>query len=138
MLTASAASRASDKLGREIRRARAHIDGLPAGYRFHDLRHYYASLLVASGADVKIVQHRVRHASDKTTLDPYGHLWPDTDESTPRRHPTGHVRETSGFCGLCADWRRPMTATVQVRGRIRRMDLCQALTQKLVGVKVDR
>jgi integrase len=82
MLTASAASRASDKLGREIRRARAHIDGLPAGYRFHDLRHYYASLLVASGADVKIVQHRVRHASDKTTLDPYGHLWPDTDEST--------------------------------------------------------
>jgi integrase len=67
---------------REIRKARAKIDGLPQGFRFHDLRHYYASLLIASGADVKVVQHRLRHASAKTTLDTYGHLWPDTDEST--------------------------------------------------------
>jgi integrase len=70
------------KLGREIRRARTHVAGLPAGFRFHDLRHYYASLLISSGADVKIVQHRMRHTSAKTTLDTYGHLWPDTDEST--------------------------------------------------------
>ncbi len=69
-------------LGKVIRRARSHVEGLPAGFRFQDLRHYYASLLIASGADVKIVQHRVRHASAKTTLDTYGHLWPDTDEST--------------------------------------------------------
>jgi integrase len=67
---------------REIRRARVKVDGLPEGFRFHDLRHYYASLLIASGADVKVVQHRLRHASAKTTLDTYGHLWPDTDEST--------------------------------------------------------
>jgi integrase len=67
---------------REIRKARVKIDGLPEGFRFHDLRHYYASLLIASGADVKVVQHRLRHASAKTTLDTYGHLWPDTDEST--------------------------------------------------------
>jgi integrase len=33
-------------------------------------------------ADVKVVQHRLRHASAKTTLDTYGHLWPDSDEST--------------------------------------------------------
>ncbi|WP_433357420.1 IS701 family transposase [Microtetraspora malaysiensis] len=52
------------------------------GFRFHDLRHYLASLLIASGADVKIVQARLRHASAKTTLDTYGHLWPDSDEST--------------------------------------------------------
>ncbi|MCI0690163.1 MAG: hypothetical protein L0Y54_23430 [Sporichthyaceae bacterium] len=39
-------------------------------------------MLIASGADVKVVQHRLRHASAKTTLDTYGHLWPDTDEST--------------------------------------------------------
>jgi integrase len=38
--------------------------------------------LIASGADVKVVQHRLRHASAKTTLDTYGHLWPDRDEST--------------------------------------------------------
>lgn len=58
------------------------IAGLPAEFRFHDLRHYYASLLIASGSDVKVVQARLRHASAKTTLDTYGHLWPDTDNST--------------------------------------------------------
>lgn len=71
-----------DTLARAIRRARTDVDGLPAGFRFQDLRHYYASLLISSGADVKIVQYRVRHASAKTTLDTYGHLWPDRDEST--------------------------------------------------------
>ena len=58
------------------------MDGLPAGFRFHDLRHYYASLLISSGADVKVVQARMRHASAKTTLDTYAHLWPDSDDST--------------------------------------------------------
>ncbi|HVE29423.1 MAG TPA: hypothetical protein VNC80_05115, partial [Mycobacteriales bacterium] len=38
--------------------------------------------LIASGADVKVVQSRLRHASAKTTLDTYSHLWPDADEST--------------------------------------------------------
>ena len=28
------------------------------------------------------VQARLRHASAKTTLDTYGHIWPDRDEST--------------------------------------------------------
>ncbi len=58
------------------------MDGLPDGFRYHDLRHYFASLLIASGTDVKTVQARLRHASAKTTLDTYGHLWPDRDEST--------------------------------------------------------
>ena len=53
------------------------VPGLPPDFRFHDLRHYFASLLIASGADVKVVQARLRHASAKTTLDTYGHLWPD-------------------------------------------------------------
>jgi integrase len=48
----------------------------------YELRHYFASLLIASGTDVKTVQARLRHASAKTTLDTYGHLWPDRDEST--------------------------------------------------------
>jgi integrase len=67
---------------RNVRQARPRVDGLPDGFRFHDLRHYFASLLIASGADVKVVQARLRHASAKTTLDTYGHLWPDSDEST--------------------------------------------------------
>jgi integrase len=67
---------------RAMRTARKKIPDLPADFRYHDLRHYFASLLIASGADVKTVQARLRHASAKTTLDTYGHIWPDRDEST--------------------------------------------------------
>jgi integrase len=66
---------------RAIRAAREQV-GLPEGFRFHDLRHYFASLLIASGLDVKVVQTRLRHASAKTTLDTYGHLWPDRDDTS--------------------------------------------------------
>lgn len=69
-------------LQRAIRAARRQVPGLPPGFRFHDLRHYLASMLIASGADVKVVQARLRHASATTTLDTYTHLWPDSDEST--------------------------------------------------------
>lgn len=69
------------RLDRAVRAAREDADQ-PGESRFHDLRHYYASMLIASGSDVKIVQARMRHASAKTTLDVYGHLWPDTEEST--------------------------------------------------------
>lgn len=70
------------QLQREFRAARAKVRDLPAGFRFHDLRHFYASALIAAGLDVKVVQARLRHASAKTTLDTYGHLWPDADDST--------------------------------------------------------
>jgi len=66
---------------RVMRATRSKVKGLPEGFRFHDLRHYFASLLIASGADVKVVQTRLRHASAMTTLNTYGHLWPDADES---------------------------------------------------------
>ncbi len=62
--------------------ARAAVEGLPEGFRIHDLRHYFASLLIAAGLDIKTVQARLRHASAKTTLDTYGHMWPDRDESS--------------------------------------------------------
>jgi len=67
---------------RAIRDVREEIAGLPEGFSFHDFRHYMASLLIASGADIKTVQARMRHATARTTLDTYGHLWPDADEST--------------------------------------------------------
>lgn len=43
--------------------------------RIHDLRHTAASLMIASGADVKAVQAALGHASATMTLDRYGHLW---------------------------------------------------------------
>jgi integrase len=67
---------------RAVAAVRAQIGGLPETFSFHDLRHYLASLLIASGADIKTVQARMRHATARTTLDTYGHLWPDADEST--------------------------------------------------------
>jgi integrase len=69
-------------LQRAMRAARVKVPGLPPAFRFQDLRHYYASMLIASGADVKVVRARMRHASAKTTLDTYSHLWPDSDDST--------------------------------------------------------
>jgi integrase len=67
---------------RAFRKVRAQIEGLPEEFSFHDLRHYLASMLIHDGNDYKAVQARMRHASARTTLDTYGHLWPDADEST--------------------------------------------------------
>lgn len=56
--------------------------GLPTGTRFHDLRHTYASLLIAAGEHPKVIQTRLGHSSITETMDTYGHLWPDAEEST--------------------------------------------------------
>lgn len=49
----------------------------------HSLRHTAASMAISSGADVKVVQTMLGHASATETLDTYGHLWPDKlDEVT--------------------------------------------------------
>ncbi len=50
--------------------------------RFHDLRHYFASMLIAQGASIIEVQHRMRHKKASITLDVYSHLMRDSDEST--------------------------------------------------------
>lgn len=68
-------------LRRAIAAAKAANPMIPAELRFHDLRHYFASLLIGHGLDIKVVQTRLRHASVTTTLNTYGHLWPDADES---------------------------------------------------------
>jgi integrase len=52
------------------------------GMRLHDLRHFYASGLIASGCDVVTVQRALGHASANTTLATYSHLWPDADDRT--------------------------------------------------------
>ena len=90
-------------LERAMRSARKRDPGIPTGFRFHDLRHYDASLLIASGADVKVVQARLRHASAKTPLDTYGHLWPDSDDSTKAAIDsviTARAKPSRTLCGL--------------------------------------
>ena len=56
--------------------------GVPIATGFHELRHYYASLLIRHGESVKVVQARLGHASAAETLDSYSHLWPDSDDCT--------------------------------------------------------
>lgn len=53
--------------------------------RFHDLRHTFASLLIANGENIKFVQNQLGHASAKTTLDRYGHLFPGTQQEAAKR-----------------------------------------------------
>ncbi|HVT21226.1 MAG TPA: site-specific integrase, partial [Mycobacteriales bacterium] len=54
----------------------ARLIGIP-DLRPHDLRHTAASLAIAAGADVKVVQQMLGHASAAMTLDQYGHLFTD-------------------------------------------------------------
>ncbi|PRY00701.1 tyrosine-type recombinase/integrase [Allonocardiopsis opalescens] len=43
----------------------------------HKLRHTAASLAIAAGADVLVIQKMLGHAKPSITLDTYGHLFPD-------------------------------------------------------------
>ncbi|MDR1187540.1 MAG: site-specific integrase [Bifidobacteriaceae bacterium] len=53
----------------------AGLEGL--GLTPHKMRHTAASAAIAAGADVKVVQQMLGHASAAMTLDVYGHLWPN-------------------------------------------------------------
>jgi integrase len=50
--------------------------------KLHDLRHYYASGLIAAGCDVVTVQHALGHAKATTTLATYSHLWGTAEDRT--------------------------------------------------------
>lgn len=53
-----------------------------SGVRIHDLRHFYASGLIAAGCDVVTVQRALGHASATLTLSTYAHLWPTAEDRT--------------------------------------------------------
>jgi integrase len=50
-----------------------------AAARFHDLRHSCAAILISQGWNAKKIQERLGHASIRTTLDRYGHLFEGHD-----------------------------------------------------------
>lgn len=52
------------------------------GVTLHNLRHFYASGLIAAGCDVVTVQRALGHASATTTLNTYAHLWPSAEDRT--------------------------------------------------------
>ncbi|MFE1551608.1 tyrosine-type recombinase/integrase [Streptomyces sp. NPDC058718] len=67
---------------------------VPKGATMHDLRHFYASLLIHHGESVKVVQRNLGHAKASMTLDVYTHLW-DAVEDTTR----DAVTQGLGFTG---------------------------------------
>ena len=56
-----------------------------APLRLHDLRRTCASLAIAAGADVKVLQRMLGHASAALTLDRYGHVMPGQERSVADR-----------------------------------------------------
>lgn len=72
---------------------------------FHDLRHTHAAWLVRDGIQPLALQHRLGHKSIKTTMDVYGHLFPNHDlalvEQLDRRRAAAHAEpETAKIVSL--------------------------------------
>ena len=49
--------------------------------RFHDLRHTFASLLLANGESLVYVKDQLGHHSTQITVDTYGHLIPGANKA---------------------------------------------------------
>lgn len=56
--------------------------GLPDGFGLRDLRHYFATVLIFGGANVKTVQLAMGHTTPMITLNTYVGYWPDALDRT--------------------------------------------------------
>jgi len=65
------------------KRLKVSVAKLPAGerwpFRFHDLRHFSVTTLIAAGVDVRTVANRHGHAQARMTLNRYAHALPERD-----------------------------------------------------------
>lgn len=71
---------------------------LPERTRFHDLRHWCASLLISYNVHPKAIQEILGHANITTTLNVYGHLLPNVLRNA-----------TDQMAGLAAPFTEPAT-----------------------------
>ena len=53
--------------------------------RVHDLRHSHAAALIAMNVAPKLLQERLGHERIQTTLDTYGHLYPNAQAEVARQ-----------------------------------------------------
>jgi integrase len=51
-------------------------------YRIHDLRHFFASLLLAQGAELKVVSEMLGHSDIRITGNIYAHVLPSLKKQT--------------------------------------------------------
>jgi integrase len=92
-----------DSVSRTFRRLSTQLD--LDNVRFHDLRHYVATRLLAGGIDLRTVAGRLGHAKAGTTLNVYAAFVPDADRDaanvmadllSPRcHHSAGPMRRQS-------------------------------------------
>ena len=59
--------------------------GLPEDFRFHGLRHHFASMLVSSGIDLTIVRELLTHTDLSTTQRYHPHLRPGAVREAVRK-----------------------------------------------------
>ena len=57
-----------------------------AGTRFRDLRHFFASQLIANNETAAFVRDQMGHSSIKVTLDTYGRLFPGRGKEASERY----------------------------------------------------
>jgi integrase len=70
--------------GHDLFRRAVASAGLPARTTSHDLRHHFASVLLAAGESVVAVAERLGHEDASLVLSTYGHLMPDSEDRTRR------------------------------------------------------
>ncbi|WP_377325303.1 tyrosine-type recombinase/integrase [Pimelobacter simplex] len=79
-------------------------------FKLHELRHYFASGLIAAGCDVVTVQRAMGHSSATTTLSTYAHLWPTVEDKT-------RTAASGMAAAVLSATTKPRPATSPSRGR---------------------
>jgi integrase len=70
-------------------------EAAPPVIRLHDLRHTHATILLASGVNVKVVSARLGHANSTVTLGVYAHVMPGDQKAAADRFAAA-IREAKG------------------------------------------
>ncbi|HEV2347402.1 MAG TPA: site-specific integrase [Actinocrinis sp.] len=79
---AATVRKANTLLAGQADRERAVPLVVPDWATLHDIRHFYASVLIDAGESVKTVQRRLGHSKPSITLDVYSHLWPEAEDTS--------------------------------------------------------
>lgn len=91
---------------------------------WHELRHHYASVLIAGGENPKVVQKRMGHKDVMTTLRTYAHMFAEAEEQTrdvldaawAEPGETASKEESPQQGGRIPESRRSISALRQVSG----------------------
>lgn len=81
--------------------------GLPADTTTHDLRHHFASVLLAAGESVIAVAERLGHDDASLVMSTYGHLMPDQEDRTRKAIDGAWAAEDEAVEGDAGETRWP-------------------------------